>query len=1028
MYSKAKQTGFILPALITLSLLLMSMGLVALQYVAASTNSVQSAFYNNMAKEAANAGASFAYSCLRSNGGSLGAWNTTQKALTPGTDCDGVNVAGGGACTSLPDTTPPDTSRLSTASNNSWTSRFLICQPTLGAGGISYTAKGIVAFYYAGSSTPTRTFTSVTKVNIPYDLTASTVRKAVGKAVTQMESGGNNNCAIANQQLYCWGINNVGQMAQGGSDNTARSAPTLITTGGLANKRVTSTTMGFTNGCAIADGRAYCWGINQRGQLGNGTAPGFLADWDFAALIAATRYQPTQVTGPLAGANVSKVSASWTTDSNADRTHVCALSNGALYCWGSNYWAQLGQPKYEGAVDVLCAASGWVAGYILFVPSSWLCPKPEYTGMSFTDNHDLSSPSPIFGFGSRAQESQALFYQKRITDFDTGANGSCAIANGSVYCWGENTIQVRGSADPLGGLTTQSVNSLKQGSLSGRYATSVAAAYSSACAVANGQMQCWGRLRGDGVDSVLGNDTPKSVSLPNGDKVINKVESSTELAGPICGFGSGDAYCWGYNQPNTTAPIQIGPTMLNTSESITDVGTGGGASGFFGIGGTPGDSCYVANATIYCIGNNQYGQLGNGTTGAGNFSTFTRTTNAIGLTDGKAATDISSGDSHSCAIIDGQPYCWGSGANGKLGTGDSLNRLHPSGVNGLPDTRSSTQVSAGYSHSCSITTGHAYCWGSNASGQVGNGANNPQLQAYRVTGNNLENMAVTDIATGRDHTCVVANSQAYCWGSNTYGQLGNNSTTASSTPVAVRANSGDALYGKQVTKIVAGDRFTCAIADGQPYCWGERASGKIGNGGSTSGNTLLPVAVSNMTGTSTDLQAGPDYACAIEAGIPKCWGENQYYQLGIGNTTDQTTPAINTTLRGSASNPNNTTSIGLGTSSACAITNGTTYCWGSRANGRIGNGGSTTGNTTTPTAVTEVNSATAFGPQNAPYRVASGGFGSCAIANARIYCWGAGSLGQMGTDSSPADTTTPSVTADYTRDTTIVSWSNTVFY
>ena len=1028
MYSNTRQQGFILPALIVLSLLLMSMGLVALQYVASSTNSVQSAFYNNMSKEVANAGASLAYSCLRSNGGAA-QWTGSEKALTVGSDCAGITYAGGIDCAAGRDASiAPDTSTLSQGSNGSWKSRFIVCEPTVGTGGISYIAKGIVEFYYAGSSTPTRSFTSLTKVNIPYDLSASTVRKAVGKAVTQMESGGNSNCAIANQQLYCWGVNNVGQMAQGGSDTASRSSPTLITTGALSGKRVTYTSMGYTNGCAIADGRSYCWAINQRGQLGNGTAPGFLSDFDIVALLAATRYQPTQVTGPLANVNTTKISASWALDNNADRSHSCALANGAVYCWGSNYYGQLGQPKYEGAVDVLCAASGWVAGYILFVPSSWLCPKPEYTGMSIGDNHDYYSPSPILGFGSRPQESQGLFYGKRVTDFDTGVFGDCAIANGSVYCWGENTLQVRGSADPLGGLTTQSTNALKQGDLSGRYATSVAAASTSACAVADGRMNCWGRLRGDGVDNVVGNSTPKAVTgLPDGDKVIDKVKSSTELSGPICGFGSGDSYCWGLNQPGTASPLHVRPTMLNTNESITDGGTGGGAAGLFGIGGTPGNSCYVANATVYCIGNNEYGQLGNGTTGGSSGSSFVKA-NTIGLTDGKAATDISSGTDYSCAIIDGQPYCWGNGSSGKLGNGDSLNRTHPYGVNGLPDSTSSTQVTTGNAHSCSITGGHAYCWGSNASGQVGSGANNPQLSARLVTGSGFESMAVTDISAGRDHTCAVANSKAYCWGLNTYGQLGNNTTTATGTPTAVRANSGDALYGKQVTKIVAGDRFTCAIADGQPYCWGERASGKIGNGGSTSGNTLLPAAVSNMTGASTDLEAGPDYACAIESGIPKCWGENQYYQLGINSTVDQTTPATNTTLQGSSSNPKNTTSMALGTSSACAITNGTTYCWGSRANGRIGNGGTTTGNTTTPTAITEVNSTTDLGPQNTPYKLSAGSFGSCAIANARIYCWGDGSQGQMGTDTTPSATLAPGITADYTRDVTIISWANTIFY
>ena len=996
MKNNRQSTGFILPALVIFSMVLMAVGLVVLQYVSSSTNSVQTAFYGNIAKEAANAGAVMGYSCLHDNNG-VAPWTTT---LTPNTSCTGA-VA--------------DATRsiyTSQADDLSWRATFTVGAVTTNASGLSFTSTGTVGFYYAGSSTPTRTFTQTTRVNIPNDLSASTVTPAVGEAVTDLSVGFYNTCALANQKLYCWGGSAVGQLGLG--DNTNRSTPTLVNTGGITNKRVDAMSMGALQGCALSEGRAYCWGINTRGQMGNGTAPGFLADtWDVAALLTATRNPPTKVTGALDTVNTTSIAPSWTNTTNGDRTSICAVSNGKVYCWGSNNWASLGQPKYGGLVDALCVANGWVSDTIFGFPSEYLCAKPLNTGITPFDNYDASSPTPVFGFSNRKQEDKSLLYNQRVTDIDAGQYGPCVIANGKVYCWGSSYVDLQLTNDPFGSTNLRS-SALKTGGLSGLYATDIASGSDTACAIANGRGYCWGRLRGNGVDS--NNTAPLLVSSIPSTVALTSAESSGEISGPLCLNGSGNSYCWGYSQPNTLTPQTI---STPDNAAITDVGTGGAMSSSYGlVSGAYGNLCYVANASSYCRGNNSLGQIGDGTTSSTPSATFQKASN-IGLTSGQAATAITSGDRHSCALVNGYPYCWGYNASGQLGTNDTANKTHPYGVRNLPDTKTTTSIDAGTNHTCAVANGQAYCWGSNASGQLGTNDTANRTSATLVNIGDMIGKNVTAISAGRDHTCAVANGQAYCWGSNTYGQLGRGNTTSSLSPVAVSTSG--ALSGKAVTAISVGDRFTCAIADGQPYCWGERANGKIGNGGVTTGNTTSPVLVSNMTGTSTDIQTGPDYACALEAGIPKCWGRNNTYQLGLGNITDQTTPQ---TISGMGAR--NTTSLSLGTSHACSVSNGYLFCWGSRANGRIGNSGTTTGSTTTPVQLPENTGAGLIGGNN-PRLVSAGGSGSCAIANAKIFCWGAGSLNQIGNDG-VADAIQPTQTGSYTRDITVISWSDTIFY
>ena len=130
------------------------------------------------------------------------------------------------------------------------------------------------------------------------------------------------------------------------------------------------------------------------------------------------------------------------------------------------------------------------------------------------------------------------------------------------------------------------------------------------------------------------------------------------------------------------------------------------------------------------------------------------------------------------------------------------------------------------------TAGRAASWGDNQYGQLGNNSTAGSAVPVAVdTAGVLAGKTVTAISTGSYHSCAVADGRVYCWGNNGYGQLGNNTTTDSSVPVAV--NTDGVLAGRTVIAISTGAYHSCAVADGKAYCWGYNGDGQLGNNSTT---------------------------------------------------------------------------------------------------------------------------------------------------------------------------------------------------
>jgi alpha-tubulin suppressor-like RCC1 family protein len=351
---------------------------------------------------------------------------------------------------------------------------------------------------------------------------------------------------------------------------------------------------------------------------------------------------------------------------------------------------------------------------------------------------------------------------------------------------------------------------------------------------------------------------------------------------------AGGVQCWGWN-----ADGQLGNGT--TTDSLTPVDVTGLSSGVVAISAGEDFTCALTTAGgVKCWGYNGSGELGNGT----NTSSSTPV-DVSGLSSGAVA--ISAGPSAACALTSaGGVQCWGYNGYGVLGDGTTNDSSTPVKVSGLSSGVVAIDLNS-YGHACALTSGGAVkCWGWNRDGQLGDGTTTDSSTPVDVIG--LPS-GVVAISVGGEHTCALTSAGAvWCWGDNEWaGQLGDGTTTDSSTPVAVIG------LPSAVSAISLGGYYTCVVTTaGAAKCWGSNTYGQLGDG--TDIDRLTPVDVSGLSSGVSAISAGTtvngddvDFTCAVmSAGAVLCWGYNGNGQLGDGTTTESWTPVF---VQGFASRP-----------------------------------------------------------------------------------------------------------------------------
>lgn len=391
---------------------------------------------------------------------------------------------------------------------------------------------------------------------------------------------------------------------------------------------------------------------------------------------------------------------------------------------------------------------------------------------------------------------------------------------------------------------------------------------------------------------------------------------------------------------------------------------------------------------------------------------------------------VSSGSSHTCAInINEKVYCWGNNSYGQLGRISpsyliNNNSSIPIPINnaGAINKNKIKSISSGDNHTCAIDDKNiAYCWGDNTFGQLGNESDISSPNPVVVSKGDIpSNITFSSISAGGSHTCAVAsNKNAYCWGNNSYGQLGLNDILniepwfiqidKSNKPLVVYENS-ILGYSGDVTNISAGSNHTCVVVGSRAICWGNNNKKQLGIFTSGSNTYRLPYRVHNtwspfsssrsyLANSSYNnldvvlIDAGYEHTCAIVAAgstdqnMARCWGEASAGQVGDGATTDRNYPVRTSSIN------NNLTDISLGKYFSCAVnSSGDGYCWGQNDKGQIGQNIINTGYASPKILVTNnIPNGTKFKQIDA-----GSDFACSTMTDETLYCWGNNLSGQIG--------------------------------
>ena len=434
-------------------------------------------------------------------------------------------------------------------------------------------------------------------------------------------------------------------------------------------------------------------------------------------------------------------------------------------------------------------------------------------------------------------------------------------------------------------------------------------------------------------------------------------------------------------QPQAALSISNSPRTGNAGTPITLAAVGGSGSGVLTYTSGPG-LCRILNGKLVSFG---VGTCEISVTKAADDTYIAKTSETATFTFSDPLThgpwkQVSVGAGFTCAISksDQSVYCWGLNDSGQLGrpinpSAPTEANKSPMKVMGIPERV--VEISAGGTSVCAVTaSSNLYCWGGNSDGQLGNDTTTASASPETVTaliGN------TKSVSVGSKTACAVTLTGAsFCWGNGASGILGNGASLNSRTPVQVTGLSSG------VSEVSVGHSHACAIHNGAAKCWGSGAHGALGNG--LSETSTVAVNVTNLAYGVTRISAGSGYTCALKGTAPLCWGQNSNGEIGDGTTTNRTTPLA---LSDSSSvlsdiNAGGKTTCGINSSKAL-------LCWGLNNFWQVGDNSESITSQLLPSFTKALRSDVAS--------VDSSLFSSCAITKyGRMFCWGDNSWGQLG--------------------------------
>lgn len=847
------------------------------------------------------------------------------------------------------------------------------------------------------------------------------------------------NCGVAKTgDGYCWGWNHAGQLGDGTQN---RSTGMRRVAGGLSFIKIAS---GHAHACGITTaGRGYCWGLNQLGQVGSGAIGGistvpvavavgggaFVLDiatarsstcaattsgetwcWGSAPYVDSTGMKtgsPRRIPEAPAftklalaesvacGITLSGGVSCWGTGGpalgdgstqnryssfssvrlpspaldlwgNAD-SFCASTQDGGLYCWGNNADDDISGvgdvqphavPLLVGVVNAT-RAQKQLFGFCYQTPDN----QPYcfgYSGMGDGESGNAAnrphfSPVPVkwvegtptvpaaitFASGTRQSAAAgaavtvppAVIVKDFAGDPVVGATVTFAVSVGGGSVTGGTTSTNGSGVATVGGWTLGALGANELTATVGAVnavVRAMATATPSLMTVISGDNQIQVGSSARGLNRTGAFVAPIKVEVyDSGERPMPNVAVTFTMTG-----GSGDFL----GQPTITVQtdsngiastawrpgIPVG--VLTGTASVSGLApTSFAGVSALGISGVA--RCALASAgRAYCWGDNTRGQIGDGTVANRSLPTP--------VSGGLTFASLAEGSAdHACGLTSsGQAYCWGSNAFGELGDGTTTDQRAPVAVAGA---YTFTQLAVSSFSSCGrTTTGDIVCWGWAGYGLFGDGVQGVVRPPTPVSAGGV---TFTSVALGGTLACAVDTSGGVrCWGPGTLGQIGDGQTLTRLAPTPVAG-------GRSFSTVSVGGIHACALESvtGTAYCWGSGVSGQLGTGVTT--NSSVPVAVSGGLTFTSISAAVSGYACArTSTGIVYCWGNTSgsidrrfWGQLGDGTTIPHSTPAP---VLSSVSFANVTTRFGTG----CGfVVSGQPYCWGSNYLSQVGDGTAT---------------------------------------------------------------------------------------